>query len=79
MIESITLSEFSPENFTKVNFLCKIGMIYTFSSIFPLIMVLEPNSLFLTRSPNAMFGHICPRGKCLGGKCLGGTCPGGVS
>ena len=52
-------SEFSPENFTKVTFLCKIGMIYTFSSIFPLIMVLEPISLNHTRSSNPKFSHIC--------------------
>ena len=55
---SITLSEFSPENLTKVMIISKIRMIDTFSSIFPLIMVLEPISLSRTRSPNQTFGHI---------------------
>ena len=55
---TITLSEFSPENFTKVTFIGKIAIIYTFSSVPLLIMLLGPLSLFRTRSSNATFGHI---------------------
>ena len=51
----ITHSEFSPENFTKVTISDKIGMIYTFCPIFPLIMVLEPISFYIA------LGHHMPR------------------
>ena len=54
---SIPLSQFSPEDFTKVKIFGKIGKIYTFSSIFPLKILLEDISPFPALLPNPMLGH----------------------
>ena len=55
---SITLSEFPPEDFTKVTFFGKLCMIYCHIFINIPFMVLEPIAIFHTRLPYPTFGHI---------------------
>ena len=61
VIESLiflSLSSFFPENSTLVKVFNKIGLIYSFLSITPLILGLEPITISPARIPFPVLGHI---------------------
>ena len=54
---SLLLSSFCPENSTLVQVFNKLGFIYTFLSITPLIMDLEHITVSRSRIPFPVLGH----------------------
>ena len=54
----LLLSSLCPENSTLVQVFNKIGLIYTFLPIYPLILDLEHITISPTRIPFSVLGHV---------------------